>query len=493
MTSPTCLRRSGTRGTLAVAAVAALGSIAAAQPANDTCATAQVISSGFTSFDTTGAATEGLLAPASCGFGADAQIRHDIWFRYTASCTGLVTVDACGAQFDSRLAVYRGACPSVPGDVIACNDDACGQGSSVTFPGTAGTVFLIRLGGVGEEQGPGTLLVSCPPDNDDCAHATTLCMAGPVILGTLVGSTPDGSADCGGAFGTADVWYSYTAPIALNLFVDTCGTNDLGGIDHGMDTVLSLHTGCPGTEENRIVCNDDTASCPGDLGVHRDSALSWSLGAGQTVLIRVSHNSESFPGAFVLNISPLQANDLCADAINITEETRPFCTIGAATDGPAGCAANHDVWYRYSAACTGTAQANLCSSQFDTVLAVYTGSCANLTQLACNDNNGPACGGIASSVNFPVTTGGVYFIRVGGAGAATGNGLLKVTCPAPCRADWDGNGLVQPADIAAFVNVWFAGLSGGGLAGDFNGDGVLDPSDVAAFVTVWFAAVSNGC
>ena len=49
-------------------------------------------------------------------------------------------------------------------------------------------------------------------------------------------------------------------------------------------------------------------------------------------------------------------------------------------------------------------------SNFDTVLAAYSGTCGALTQLACNDDT---CG-LQSEVTFPVTVGNVYYVRVGG-------------------------------------------------------------------------------
>lgn len=62
-----------------------------------------------------------------------------------------------------------------------------------------------------------------------------------------------------------------------------------------------------------------------------------------------------------------------------------------------------------------------------------------------------------------------------------------------CAADWDHNGVTQPADVALFVNSWFSGLSGGTLLGDYNHDGVVSPADVAAYINDWFAALSSGC
>lgn len=62
-----------------------------------------------------------------------------------------------------------------------------------------------------------------------------------------------------------------------------------------------------------------------------------------------------------------------------------------------------------------------------------------------------------------------------------------------CVADWDGNGLIQPADIAAFVNDWFNDLTVGGTKADIDLNGVVEPADVAMMVSRWFAALSGPC
>lgn len=62
-----------------------------------------------------------------------------------------------------------------------------------------------------------------------------------------------------------------------------------------------------------------------------------------------------------------------------------------------------------------------------------------------------------------------------------------------CAADWDSNALIQPADVAAFVNAWFTAITTGALGGDFDRDGAVTPADVALFVSTWFAALSGGC
>jgi hypothetical protein len=96
-----------------------------------------------------------------------------------------------------------------------------------------------------------------------------------------------------------------------------------------------------------------------------------------------------------------------------------------------------NIWYKYTATCTGTATVSLCGSNFDTVLAVYTGTtCSNLTLIGCNDDD-DACGveSKQSYLSISVTTGKTYWIEVGGYGNTTGNGKLTVSC----------NGQVQQA------------------------------------------------
>ena len=86
----------------------------------------------------------------------------NLWYRYTAGCTGPATVSLCGSQFDTLLAVYRGgACDPGPARLIGVNDDACGLQSELTFEAVAGEKYLIEVGGYSRSTGIGVLTVSC--------------------------------------------------------------------------------------------------------------------------------------------------------------------------------------------------------------------------------------------------------------------------------------------------------------------------------------------
>jgi hypothetical protein len=150
------------------------------------------------------------------------------------------------------------------------------------------------------------------------------------------------------------------------------------------------------------------------------------------------HNMDDLP-------EPLD-NDDCTTAREITWGTWDVNTVGAQSSGvpvdESQCSDTYmtecdpDVWYRLVACGSGTMSVSTCDTvTFDTDLAVYTGDCGDLSQVACNgDSSG--CGGYSSYLDVSVNEGQVYFVRVGGWQGATGSGLLTVSGPGdPCDAE----------------------------------------------------------
>jgi hypothetical protein len=64
-----------------------------------------------------------------------------------------VTIDLCGANYDSALQIFDGTagCGSLVS--VGCNDDSCGLQSSFTFTATACTPYYIRVGGYNSATG----------------------------------------------------------------------------------------------------------------------------------------------------------------------------------------------------------------------------------------------------------------------------------------------------------------------------------------------------
>ncbi len=394
--------------------------VAALVPLNDDCSSAIDAVDGSQPFSNIGATTDGPAEPGSCEKGGESQIGSDVWFRYTAPCAGNVTVSTCGADYDSKIAVYAGDCPTGAG-AIACGDDECGSAAEATFTAEQFDVFLIRVGGHDAAEGVGDLTIECVPANDDCANALAVS-AGDTVFSSENATTdgPDESGTCGGASVENDVWFAYTASCNGEVTASLCGSS--------YDTMLAVYEGadCP-TSATAIACDDEACG-------NNRSEVTFAAAAGTVYLLRVG-GFEGATGTGVLSLDCATPFDDCSNPGALADGTTPFETIGAATDGPdepGGCSKSGytqigaDVWYVYTAACTGTVTVGACGADFDTKLAVYAGDgCPSSGEaLACGDDE---CG-TASEVTFVAMTGSEYLVRVGGHDEASGTGSLTVSC-----------------------------------------------------------------
>ena len=276
-----------------------------------------------------------------------------------------------------------------------------------------------------------------PPVNDDCSGAIQLT-AGPGLCGSTLCATPSmvGSlspAPCGSSLHSPDVWYKYTSECGGNVTFDTCSTNCTGTAN--LDTVLSVYTGICGSliqVPGQPSCNDN--SC----GSQSKVTLS-NLTACTTYYIRVAGHNNAI-GDFRIKVTETfttPANNACANATVVGNGQFPFSNCNATTDGPntgTNCPSFNDVWFRYTAPCSGQMWVETCNSCFGTVLSVYTGTCSSLNLVACNTQatQGRCAGSQNSFVQFAVTSGQTYRIRVGSAVlGVTGSGFLTVNGPYP--------------------------------------------------------------
>ena len=149
---------------LVLAVAASLTGTALAQ--GDDCTGALNVSNGtFGPFTNAGSTTS---APAwPCGAGG-----NDVWFSYLALGTGNLTVDTCGASYDSTLEVFdgTGGCGALVS--LICNDDSCGLQSSVSVAVNIGTMYFIRVGGYFSGTGTFPLNVNGPAGSGTVATAS---------------------------------------------------------------------------------------------------------------------------------------------------------------------------------------------------------------------------------------------------------------------------------------------------------------------------------
>jgi hypothetical protein len=195
----------------------------------------------------------------------------------------------------------------------------------------------------------------------------------------------------------------------------------------------------------QIGCDDDTCASPSFA-----SSLSVPLTATSTYYIRVHTWDSATPdGTFYLTVTPPTpppANDECGSAIALAEgENGPydnaFATDSAGFSTPAGCGVGgsvgfKDVFFTYTAPCNGNVDIQTCDppaftgTNDDTQIVVHPMSdCPTPVggaEIACNDD---FCGaiGFQSFVNFPMTAGTSYLIRVASWGATAGTFKVTVT------------------------------------------------------------------
>ncbi len=189
-------------------------------PDNDNCEEAKTIGDVVDyAFDTTYATTDGI---GTC------MTSPNIWFCYTASCTGNLIVSLCGSGYDTKLAVYDGCTCSPLGVELCCNDDYCGLQSECIVPVVEGGQYLIEVGGYGSVTGQGVMNISCclPPPNDDCEDAEVVNSPYPVVVNADLTCA---GIDCPGVLASnwSGVWYDLELPYASqNVQITICPTDE---------------------------------------------------------------------------------------------------------------------------------------------------------------------------------------------------------------------------------------------------------------------------
>jgi hypothetical protein len=126
-----------------------------------------------------------------------------------------------------------------------------------------------------------------------------------------------------------------------------------------------------------------------------------------------------------LQAAQTSLNDLCSGALEIASlsyaRTQLTTYATSAGDPIPGCGSQGSkaVWYKINSGAGGVLTVDTIGSGFDTILAMYTGTCGNLTQVACNDDL--AIGNPWSSNRLTLASSTTYYILAAGYQAATGS------------------------------------------------------------------------
>ena len=424
----------------AVAADPSFGACAlwVAPAINDECANAtQIIAGTACGLTTSSLANSSVSAPAT---GCAGTNNGDVWFQVFSSDTSM-TVNIAGVDAATNI-VAEIFIPSTSGDCntlvsLGCADfGTAGISEDFNINGiTAGQDVYIRVFNYDGTVPLDPTITICAfwnpallvPANDECAGAITL-NPGATCIGTngdvanATGSAPLSSCSAGGAV-EADVWYKFVATsTAVDITVDPVST---------MDPVVQYFSGSCGALVSRA-CSDFFASS----GTEHLTATGLTIGA--TYYIRVmdfaglAATATDF-GICVRNL-PTPGNNNCAAAapvtLSATSAYLPY-TTGLATQSLEGCNgnANDDVWFSFVAGQNpqGTTINAGGDLGFNTILEVFSGSCAALTSIGCfnNDVTGPY--DIESVVLTTLTPGQTYLVRVYDVNATTTNSTFYLS------------------------------------------------------------------
>ncbi len=227
----------------------------------------------------------------------------NIWYCYTATCTGPARISLCGSSYDTKMAVYDGVDPNTAPE-LGCNDDYCDLQSEITIGATAGNTYLIEVGGYSSSTGDGVITIECivcdPPPNDNCEDVTpvTLTMGTPV---TFNGDNTCATNQCA-SFPGGHVWEAFTLTQAANVTLDYCGTSPAFG-----NAWLNLALGCP-CESFTSAGVYNTSSCgDGNVTIYYEGLASGTY--YYPVLLDPGNDAE---GPYTINVVANAITEYCA-------------------------------------------------------------------------------------------------------------------------------------------------------------------------------------
>jgi subtilase family serine protease len=286
------------------------------------------------------------------------------------------------------------------------------------------TYYAVATDGAGVSSSPASGLLtvlSSSISNDSFAAATPLTGLAVTVTGTNVGATKEaGEPNIAGNAGGKSVWYTWTAQANGKVALTTQGSS--------VDTLLGVYTGSTVSSLALVASNDDVSRR------NLTSAVTFTAVAGTTYRIAVD-GYRGASGNITLNLSEAvaPAMDSFANALVLSGSTFTWTGTNVAATREvgepfqAGNRGGASVWIAWTAPATRTVTLNTHGSNFDTLLAVYTGSSvATLTQVAGNDDDPSRLYGYTSALTFNAVAGQTYYIAVDGYNGATGNILLNL-------------------------------------------------------------------
>jgi hypothetical protein len=290
----------------------------------------------------------------------------DVWFSFEAPTTGVTAV----SNTLQRYTLYSGNCGSLTCLTTEVN------ATDYSFENlTVGTTYFLKVGASGPTSLRNDVIrLFAAAANDDCTDAVNLPVQPSEIPSEwFLASTFHATQSLPGCFAAGDsdddIWFSFTATDSVQML-------------HALSFVVEdglrfeLMSGTCGSMTT-ILCSD----------LFQDRRRISGLTTGTTYYVRMYFAGGDRDG-FRVAITRGVRNDDCVGAVplpfsNLEDwTTLPASNTMYATNGIAGCAAQRDVWYTFTAA--HTSAAFLLAPGNSYTLELFSGNCGALTSIVCH-------------------------------------------------------------------------------------------------------------
>lgn len=330
---------------------------------------------------------------------------HSVWLAWRALDDGVVTFRTSGSGFDTLLAAYVGSSVDQLTEVASDDDSAGFLCSQIRFNAVRGRLYHIAIDGFNGQAGDIVLSWTL----EIGAEPLPVILQQPQSVLTSLSNRVTFSILATQDVGWSYQWFHNGQPVSLGnepvLTIQNAQLTDAGVY------FVRLIRGAQSLDSRPALLQISL--------VEPDGPVATNLFADK--LADAVRGLSAPAGPAPLPKPPLAAQSL----IHGYAGSQVFHTYGAVSEPgePVHCGVvgGASVWYYYIAPTNGTLHVDTLGSDYDTVLAVYTGpgtEFATLQLVACDNNSGPD--GMTSQVNFPATNDTVYFIAVDGVNGATG-------------------------------------------------------------------------
>jgi hypothetical protein len=367
---------------------------------------------------------------------------HSVWYSWTPSVSGQVGIKAfaCFSEMKPLVAVYTGSAVNSLSPVADNGNPFSAEcffsePSAAEFNAHAGTTYWIAVDGRNGTQGTFNLKLEGSPTNDDFADAKAVTPESSSTvytnkLATKEAEEPDHAGDPGGH----SVWFKWTPSASETATISTCSTSS------NLDALLAVYIGTELGNLTEVASNDDALGGEHPPCKLTDSGVTAVVTAGTTYWIAVD-GSQGTAGKFNLRIQGRPSNDDFASPLPLSSSLPTTYSSGTNVDATreseepdhAGDPGGHSVWFSWTPTEDVQARISICftSSNFDTLLAVYTGTeLGSLTEVASNDAApNPPCGVGGSEVIFDASKETTYMIAVDGGNGSEGNFSVNIEPP----------------------------------------------------------------